>query len=121
MSKLLKGALGDIIGRRSSALKELEKEITAIAESEKDLTAGLLKNAPAEIKEWLEEDCIIDNLFKFGISSNKIRFHEDGFGDLISVKELIMRLSVGWDGVVSITLSNEPEAHRIGIRFAATM
>lgn len=121
MSTITKGSLGSILSARLFAAKEFEETISKIYDREQSLKDELLNVATKKVRDWLREEGIITDLFKFGKSSRKIYFDENGFGNFESTRKTLEGLQKVWEGVVNIELNKNPEPHCVKINFKVLM
>jgi hypothetical protein len=118
METLEHGCIGQLLLSRTAAWSKLSKEVEELNKRDKKIKELLISSAPENLKVWLIEDCIVDNLFEYGKSSRKIYFYEDeyDFKEMNDIKDKIKNLSEKWEGVVSIKIE-DPEQHRVEIKF----
>lgn len=118
MKTLEYGCIGQLIIARSSALSKFSKETKDLEDIRKNLEESLISSAPENLREWLNDDLIISNLFEYGKSSRKLYFSDDhyGFTGENDIRKKLKELSKSWKNIVSIKIETS-EAYRIEIKF----
>jgi len=112
-------SIGVSILRRSSLVIELARKLKEQERLDKEVIVQLLTAAPEPLWKWLKDECVISTLFEHGMTSFTIAFNERPFGSIEDVRNKIVLLQRAWVGVVEIDLDNDPESHRVGVRFKA--
>lgn len=102
--------IGNYLIKKGTTIKQLEKE----AEELKEI---LISSVPENLKEWLNEDLIISNLFEYGKSSRKLYFGRGdyGFRGENDIRKKMKELSENWKDVVLIKIKKS-EPHRIEVK-----
>jgi len=113
--------IGLSISNRASLMSELAKKIAEQDRADTVLQERLLEKAPEELREWLSEDAVLTNLFKYGRCGTKLNFNKDyGFGDFADVEAKMRALRKAWKDVVQLRI-DKPEPHRVEIHLSALM
>lgn len=99
---------------RIGALVEIENILKKRAANEMEVKDALLKASPKDAILFLTDECVLEDLMKYGISSGKICYDDNpyGFKNAPQVKKILGKLKRVWKGCVSITFSTG-ESHRI--------
>lgn len=108
--------LHSLLVARLGLLAEFQQKLAANQSQAELLGKELLEAAPASVREFLENEGILDNLMRYGQSSTKIVFGTYGFLDGGDVVDKIRRLGDIWMENVAIKIY-PAERHRIEISF----
>ena len=114
------GGIGRSISYRVSALSEMQEKIARLEESDKLLRSALIEAVPSSLRAYVDNSVIIDHLFKYGKSNDKICFRENGFKDFEDVRAKLKLLARAWKGTVKIDI-HEPEPHRVELWYIAVL
>ncbi|MCB9818966.1 hypothetical protein H6788_02180 [Candidatus Nomurabacteria bacterium] len=114
--------IGYSISNRASLVSELSKKLAEQDEQDLRLKELMLKKAPEELREWLNEDGIMRALFIWGRCDTKISYDDEyGFSNLDDVKAKLGVLRKAWRDIVYIKLDKSPEPHRVKVWFSAVL
>lgn len=105
---------------RLNILAEIQAKMKSLDRNEEDLTKSLREAAPSHIiVQYLEDECVIEDLITHGNSTRKIRYGKDyGFTDPKKVKEAFRALKEAWGGAIEVTFSGEPHRMQVSITIA---
>jgi hypothetical protein len=113
------GSVGASVGFRAGLATEMAAKILQQDARDKPIKEYLLNTAPPSVREWIHENGVIDDLFHYGFSSRQMRFGEP-LNDSAHVLGVCAQLAKAWKGLVRVTVSSNPEPHRVEIFFSAT-
>ena len=114
------GGIGRSISCRVGALAEMQVKIARQEEYDELLREALIAAVPASLKAYADDTLIIDHLFKYGKSNDKIRFNENGFGNVDDVGAKLKLLAKAWKGTVKIAISTDGN-YRVEVWYIAVL
>ena len=109
-------ALHNLQIRKLAILAEMQEKLSEVAKQATQTEACLLGLVPTELRSYIEDECVVTTLIKFGSMSNKIYFNKSPFGDKHDVVRKIDKLRKSWRGQVVIRLGSL-ESNRISISY----
>lgn len=113
-------AIGSSLSHRASLASEFAQKLAEQDIRDESLRKHLLELAPARLRKWIEEDCVLSLLFKYGKLDTNIVFGEYGFKDNGDVKAKLKELGKAWRNVVRFEIG-QPEPHRVQAWIQALM
>lgn len=113
--------IGNSISHRAGLLAEFERNREAQKQLDEVLGFTLLEKAPTSLREWLNEDMILTNLFRWGRCDTKIYFEGPyGFKGIADVRKKMQELRDAWKDVVLIKMMTS-EDHRVEVVITAIL
>ena len=110
--------VSSILMTRLTAMHELERKLRETMEAEQREIKELMTVVPIpRLKRWLEDEGVLETLFKFGQVSTNIPLKRDGFVNMATMRTWIEELRKVWRFSVKVVLSDHPEPHRVDIQF----
>ena len=111
--------LHSLLVTRLGVLAEFQQRLAVLQKEAEVIGKELLKSAPAQVREFLENDGVVENLIRYGQSSTKIVFGDAyGFIDSSDVVDKLRRLGEIWEENVVIKV-HPAEGRRIEVSFTA--
>lgn len=118
MSKHLTGyELQNAIIGRLSALSDLQTVLQRTKQREDDVRAALLAAVPEALRQFVEDEGVVDSLFRYGRCSTNLVFERYNLKDFSTAKRAAKELQAAWVEQVTVRVGTNPEPHRVDIIF----
>lgn len=110
--------LHSLLVAKLSVFEEYHQKMVLLQSQAELLGKEFLESAPTPVREFLENEGVIENLIRYGQSSTKIVFGTYGFANGSNVVEAMRRWGKVWEENIAIRV-HPAEAHRIEVSFTA--
>jgi hypothetical protein len=94
----------------------METRLKQAERREAELRQALQQAVPRMLRELIEEEAVIGNLFRYGRRSTKIKFGEYGLKDFSDIDFAMKKLGKAWDKQITINLDS-PDNDSVGVSF----